>query len=40
MKTLLLIALVAAIIGLITSVVVLFNLVFTKKKQLIQRDDW
>jgi hypothetical protein len=40
MKTLLLVAFVAAVIGLITSAVILFNLVFTKKKQLIQREDW
>jgi hypothetical protein len=40
MKTLLLVAFVAAIVGLITSVVVLFNLVFSKKKQLVQREDW
>ncbi len=40
MKTLLLVAFVAAVVGLITSVVILFNVVFTKKKQLLQRDDW
>lgn len=40
MKTLLLVAFVAAIVGLITSVVILFNFVFAKKDQLIQRDDW
>jgi hypothetical protein len=40
MKTLLLVALVAAVAGLITSVVILFNLVFAKKKQLINREDW
>jgi hypothetical protein len=32
MKTLLLIAFVAALVGLITSFVILYNLVFTKKK--------
>lgn len=40
MKTLLLVAFIAAVVGLITSVVILFNLAFTKKKQLLQRDDW
>jgi hypothetical protein len=40
MKTLLLVALVAAVVGLITSMVILFNLVFSKKNQLLQRDDW
>ena len=35
MKTLLLVAFAAAIVGLITSVVILFNLVFSKKSQLI-----
>ena len=39
MKTLLLIAFVAAVLGLITSVVILYNLVFTKKDQLLQHDD-
>lgn len=40
MKTLLLVAFVAAVVGLITSMVILFNLVFSKKNQLLQRDDW
>jgi hypothetical protein len=40
MKTLLLIALVAAVTGLITSIVILYNLVFAKKKQLIKRTEW
>ena len=40
MKTLLLIAFVAAVVGLITSVVILYNLVFSKRNQLVQRDDW
>lgn len=35
MKTLLMVAFAAAIVGLITSVVILFNLVFSKKSQLI-----
>jgi len=35
MKTLLLIAFVAALIGLITSLVIFYNLVFTKKSQLL-----
>jgi hypothetical protein len=35
MKTLLLVAFAAAIVGLVTSVVILFNLVFSKKSQLI-----
>jgi hypothetical protein len=35
MKTLLLVAFAAAIVGLITSAVILFNLVFSKKSQLI-----
>jgi len=34
MKTLLIIAFVAAVIGLITSLVILYNLVFKDKKQL------
>jgi hypothetical protein len=37
MKTLLLVALVAAIAGLITSVVILYNLVVKKKYPLLQR---
>jgi len=40
MKTLLLVALIAAIVGLITSLVILYNLVFKKKYQLLQRNDW
>jgi hypothetical protein len=40
MKTLLLVAFIAAIIGLVTSVVVLFNFVFGKKKQIVQREKW
>ncbi len=40
MKTLLMIALVAAVAGLITSLVILYNLVFPRKNQLLQRDDW
>jgi len=40
MKTLLLIAFVAAVVGLIISVVILYNLVFAKKDQLMQQDDW
>jgi hypothetical protein len=40
MKSLLLIAFIAAVVGLITSVVILYNLVFTKKDRLLQRDDW
>ncbi len=40
MKTLLLVAFIAAVVGLITSVVILLNLVFTKKKEILQRDDW
>ncbi len=39
MKTLLLIAFVAAVVGLITSVVILYNLVFAKKDQLLHQDD-
>jgi len=39
MKTLLLIAFVAAVVGLITSVVILYNLVFAKKDQVLQYDD-
>jgi hypothetical protein len=39
MKTLLLVAFVAAVVGLITSVVILYNLVFAKKDQLLQHDD-
>lgn len=35
MKTLLLVAFVAAVIGLIASAVILFNLVFSKKSQII-----
>lgn len=35
MKTLLLIAFVAAVVGLVTSVVILYNLVFKKGKQLL-----
>ncbi len=35
MKTLLLIAFVAALIGLITSLVIFYNLVFSKKSQLL-----
>ncbi len=35
MKTLLLVAFAAAIVGLVTSVVILFNLVFSKKSQII-----
>ena len=34
MKTLLLIALVAAVVGLITSLVILYNLIFKNRKQL------
>jgi hypothetical protein len=34
MKTLLLIAFAAAVIGLITSIVILYNLIFKNKKQL------
>jgi hypothetical protein len=34
MKTLLLIAFVAAVVGLITSLVILYNLIFKDKKQL------
>jgi hypothetical protein len=34
MKTLLLIAFAAAVIGLITSMVILYNLIFKNKKQL------
>lgn len=40
MKTLLLVAFVAAVVGLITSVVILYNLVFAKKNQYLQQDDW
>lgn len=39
MKTLLLVAFVAACIGLLTSVVIFFNLVFNKKPQILQRND-
>ena len=39
MKTLLLIAFIAAVVGLITSVVILYNLVFAKKGQLLRQDD-
>jgi hypothetical protein len=35
MKTLLLIALVAAVIGLVTSMVIFYNLVFAKKTRLL-----
>jgi hypothetical protein len=35
MKTLLLIAFVAAVVGLVTSVVILYNLVFKKREQLL-----
>jgi hypothetical protein len=35
MKTLLLVAFAAAVIGLIASAVILFNLVFSKKSQII-----
>jgi hypothetical protein len=35
MKTLLLIAFVAAVVGLLTSVVILYNLVFKKREQLL-----
>ena len=35
MKSLLLIAFIAAVVGLITSLVILYNLVFSKKSQLI-----
>jgi hypothetical protein len=34
MKTLLLVAFAAAVIGLVTSVVILFKLVFSKKSQI------
>ena len=34
MKTLLLIAFVAAVVGLVTSLVILYNLIFRKRKQL------
>ena len=37
MKTLLLIAFAAAIVGLITSMVILYNLVFKKNYPLLQR---
>ncbi len=40
MKTLLLVAFVAAVIGLIASLVILYNLIFKKKYQLLQRNDW
>lgn len=39
MKTLLLIAFAAALIGLVTSVVVFFNLIFAKKNQLSYGDE-
>jgi len=39
MKTLLFIAFLAAVVGLITSVVILYNLVFAKKDQLLKQDD-
>jgi len=35
MKTLLLVAFAAAVVGLIASAVILFNLVFSKKSQII-----
>jgi hypothetical protein len=37
MKTLLLVAFVAALVGLVTSVVILYNLVVKKKYPLLQR---
>ena len=40
MKTLLMVAFVAAVVGLITSVVILYNLVFAKKNHILQQDDW
>ena len=39
MKTLLFIAFLAAVVGLIISVVILYNLVFAKKDQLLKQDD-
>lgn len=40
MKTLLFIAFAAAVLGIITSLVILYSLVFRKKSPLLQRDDW
>lgn len=40
MKTLLLIAFAAALIGLVTSLVIFFNLIFKKKQRLSYGEDY
>ena len=40
METMLFIALVAAVAGLITSMVILYNLLLAKNNRLLQYDNW
>jgi hypothetical protein len=40
METILFIALVAAVAGLITSMVILYNLLFVKKNRLLHYENW